>query len=202
MNLDALSCDCPDCPAGILARHLLEENARLRNLAGADELTGLLNRRGMRATWSTWCRAGGDLIRATVAGVAMLDLDLFKPVNDKHGHEAGDRVLRRLADLIRRTGGTGVRLGGDEFAVFLSNAHGAYDPFDALRTLAAAVAEPIAVTSRDKVEVTLSIGAVGIDEVDQDDDPETWLGHLLRTADMRLYMAKDAGRARIVGPGR
>ncbi len=197
---DAFDCDCPDCPAVPFAHHLLEENARLRSLAGEDELTGLLNRRGMRMVWSTWCHAGDDLLRQTVAGVAMLDLDLFKPVNDQYGHAAGDRVLCHLADLVRATGGTGVRLGGDEFAVFLNPTRD--DPFGALKTLAAAMAEPIAITPRVKVEVTLSVGAVRLDEVDQEADPEHWLGHLLRTADLRLYMAKDGGRARIVGPSR
>ena len=200
MNIDEIGCECPDCPAAVLARQLMEENSRLRNLAGEDELTGLLNRRGMRTVWSTWCHAGTEMIRSSVAGVAMLDLDLFKPVNDQYGHEAGDRVLLQLAHLIRATKHTGVRLGGDEFVLLLNPCR--RHPFDDLRALAAAIAEPIAVTPTVKVEVTLSIGAVSVDEVDQDADPGHWLGDLLRTADMRLYMAKDGGRARIVGPSR
>lgn len=200
MNTNNFGCECPDCPAAVLAQQLLEENSRLRNLAGEDELTGLLNRRGMRTVWSTWCHAGIEMIRANVAGVAMLDLDLFKPVNDRYGHDAGDVVLRHLARLIRKSNHTGVRLGGDEFALLLNPR--CQDLHGDLRALAAAAAEPVEISPNVKVEVTLSIGVVGIDEVEQANDPAHWLGDLLRTADMRLYMAKDSGRARIVGPGR
>jgi diguanylate cyclase (GGDEF)-like protein len=197
MNLDALTCDCPDCPAVQVARHLLEENARLRNLAGQDELTGLPNRRGMRATWSTWCHAGGDMVRRSAALVALVDLDLFKPINDIYGHEAGDRILCRLAGLLVATGGIAARLGGDEFVVFLPDG-----PADVLQVFAAAVSEPVEVLPAVKVSVTVSIGAVAVGEVERHRDPDVWLGRLLRAADMRLYMAKDAGRARVVGPGR
>lgn len=181
-----------------------DEAERQRRRAGEDPLTGLLNRRGMRDIWSSWCRDGRHALSQRVGGLALLDLDLFKAVNDEYGHPAGDVVLGRLADLIRQHGLLGVRLGGDEFAVFLppSRRSRDTDPLVLMRCLATEMAEPIAVDPRTTVRVTLSIGIVNLDEVTGRGVPEEWRGHLLGRADRRLYAAKESGRARIVGPGR
>lgn len=195
-------CTCPDCPSAAIARQLAEENARLRLLAGQDELTGLLNRRGMRALWSTWANAGIATIRRSVAGLAMIDLDLFKGVNDRYGHDAGDRVLCHLAAAMKETGGTGIRLGGDEFAILLAPGD---DPFVAVKTMAEAAAQPVAITPGVQIKITLSVGVVALDEAveaanSRGQAPVTWLGTMLSMADVRVYVAKDSGRACVVGP--
>jgi diguanylate cyclase (GGDEF)-like protein len=95
--------------------------AELEAMSYTDELTGLYNRRGMS-------EAIGRALSAAqrhneTGGLAYLDLDGFKAINDKYGHEAGDTMLRAAADAIRsqiRTTDTAARLGGDEFAVLFA----------------------------------------------------------------------------------
>lgn len=90
--------------------------ARLRDLAWRDPLTGLLNRAGFRA----WLEAQPGL--ANGYAVLMLDLDGFKPINDRYGHAAGDAVLRGIGAWLLghlRRQDTAVRMGGDEFLICL-----------------------------------------------------------------------------------
>ncbi|WP_419897381.1 sensor domain-containing diguanylate cyclase [Roseomonas sp. USHLN139] len=89
---------------------------QLRDQAWHDPLTGLLNRAGL-AAW-----AAGQPGLAAGAAVVVLDLDGFKPVNDRHGHAAGDAVLQAIGAWLRRhlrDGDAAVRLGGDEFLLCL-----------------------------------------------------------------------------------
>jgi diguanylate cyclase (GGDEF)-like protein len=104
---------------------LVEAQARaiaLEEAAHEDPLTGLLNRRGFAAAFG---RTAAYLQRyGGTAALLYLDLDRFKPVNDRHGHAAGDEVLRAAAARIRvsvRASDIVARLGGDEFAVLLWN---------------------------------------------------------------------------------
>lgn len=93
------------------------EFARVKDhLALHDELTGLLNRRGLRQACTDWC---GDRINRHVI-VAVIDLNGFKAINDNHGHHAGDQALRHTAQGLQALAGPEtwlVRLGGDEFGV-------------------------------------------------------------------------------------
>ncbi|ORA60038.1 hypothetical protein BST24_15685 [Mycobacteroides franklinii] len=93
------------------------ESARDKDrLARHDELTGLLNRRGLQQACANW--AGGTIGKHAV--VAAIDLNGFKSINDNHGHQAGDQVLRKTARLLQTLAGPDtwlVRLGGDEFSV-------------------------------------------------------------------------------------
>ena len=100
---------------------LMERLGHVERLAVTDELSGLLNRRGFEAELK---RAMQGARRYREQGVLIyVDLDGFKPINDTHGHAAGDEVLRRvsglLAENLRGTDFVG-RLGGDEFAVLLT----------------------------------------------------------------------------------
>jgi diguanylate cyclase (GGDEF)-like protein len=94
--------------------------ARLESLAQEDPLTGLLNRRGF---FRELARAIAYHARyRTPIGLLFADLDGFKTINDKHGHEAGDRALVHIATLLRnnmRASDSVGRLGGDEFAVII-----------------------------------------------------------------------------------
>ena len=108
-----------------------------------DDLTGVLNRRGL---WHHWASR-------TAACLLLLDLDGFKDVNDRFGHAAGDAVLRVVARRIQQHADVVARLGGDEYVALLSTAGEAYRIGDL-------VAEPIHLTSGERVRVTASIGVV------------------------------------------
>src|SRR3546814_127336 len=89
--------------------------AELRELAERDPLTGLLNRRGFVDRTETALAGAGHSF-----GLLLIDVDHFKAINDRYGHDAGDRVLRRLADRLGELAGSTVhaaRLGGEEFAL-------------------------------------------------------------------------------------
>ena len=159
-----------------------EQAERSAHAALHDPLTGLPNRTLLRSHVEV---ARGD--REAFA-VLLLDLDQFKPVNDEHGHEAGDEVLRVTAARLRsavRPSDVVARLGGDEFAVLL---HDTTDVGGLVQRLEAVVAAPIAVGA-----VTVSVGAsIGhaLHPVDG-----TSLESLLRAADADMYRVK-RGRSR------
>ena len=104
---------------------LVRRLAVLERLALTDELTGLLNRRGFEQQLNQALSAAQ---RYGERGVLVyVDLDGFKPVNDRFGHAAGDAVLRRVAALLRdgvRASDSVARMGGDEFAVLLARTDG------------------------------------------------------------------------------
>jgi diguanylate cyclase (GGDEF)-like protein len=126
----------------VLRRHL----AHARQAAIVDPLTGLANRTGFT---DAWCR-----LAPAHPWVMMVDLDGFKPVNDTHGHAAGDLVLVVIADRLRSLPGAVARLGGDEFAALLTTD----DPTGVAGRVAAAIAAPIQLPSGVSVSVTASIG--------------------------------------------
>ncbi|NHC12820.1 diguanylate cyclase [Motilibacter sp. E257] len=166
-------------------RHLAE--AELDRRARQDPLTGLANRA------SLYERLAGSLQLSTTGdrrgAVLFCDLDGFKAVNDNHGHEVGDRVLRaaahRIAAEVRDTDVVG-RLGGDEFVVVADDVDEA-DAIGLAERIRAALAEPI-VFADNRADVTVSIGIAVYPE--QGHDVET----LLRHADTAMYKAKAAGR--------
>jgi len=98
---------------------LLMLQRKMRNLADTDPLTGLLNRRALDARLQQEIAAAGP---ATCFSVALIDLDGFKPVNDCHGHAAGDLLLCEVGERLRDAAGDHAvvaRLGGDEFAILV-----------------------------------------------------------------------------------
>lgn len=168
------------------AAHRLAES-----LARHDALTGLPNRRVFAETLA------GAVTRATVdaarSAVLIVDLDHFKPVNDIHGHAAGDLVLREIASRLKSAVGPGstvARLGGDEFGVVI-DCDMAEPPAQAASRLAGRIAEiirqPIGIGEQ-TVEVGASVGIA----LCPDDGTES--DTLLRAADMAMYQAKTEGR--------
>jgi len=164
---------------------------RLRDAAHRDPLTALLNRRGFQSVFDT------ELERARRAdqplSLIVGDLDRFKRVNDAHGHAAGDRVLRRVADAIndaKRGFDSAARVGGEEFAILAPDCdeHGAYMLAERVR---AAVHEAAAEQHED-TQLTISFGISTFPLHGQSADG------LLRTADQALYAAKRLGRNRSV----
>jgi len=162
---------------------------RARQEADTDELTGLGNRRVLRERL--------DASVAEPTAVALLDLDGFKAVNDTLGHDAGDELLRQVADRLRRATGPDevlVRLGGDEFAVVLPGA-GAGEATARARAALAALAAPFALEGGD-VEVGASAGVSATPEHGPGG------GALLRRADAAMYAAKQQREGVVVGPPR
>ena len=156
--------------------------------AGHDQLTDLPNRalldERLRAGIARADRFGRKL------GVIYMDLDHFKPVNDRYGHETGDRLLqavaRRLGETMRRSD-TVSRIGGDEFIICLEQLKHGQDALDAARKIAASLEAPFQVLGHE-LQVSASIGiAVYPDDARQ---AET----LLRLADQAMYRARAEGR--------
>jgi len=172
-----------------------EAEEALRRAANHDALTGLPNRVLFRDRLQT------ALVQAkrkgTRVALAFIDLDGFKPVNDVHGHLAGDFLLQVVADRMRgslRAGDTVARLGGDEFAAILVEVGESAGVRRALNGLLAVIREPVAWEG-----VQLQVGA-SIGVALAPDDGEA-VDALLDVADTAMYAAKEAGRGRIVFSG-
>lgn len=162
-------------------------NQRLEELASIDPLTGASNRRHFLE------QARIEISRAKRQGfplsVIMLDIDFFKSVNDRFGHEAGDRVLVALAASIHGTlRGADIfaRLGGEEFILMLPG----QDLTDAVR-MAERLRLLIAGMAVAGCPVTVSAGVAGLENETDEIDA------LLRRADRGLYLAKNQGRNRV-----
>ncbi len=159
--------------------------AQLQFTAATDSLTGLLNRRAFESAFDR------EVERAARAGLpvslVLFDVDWFKQVNDRLGHAAGDRALRRLAALLEREGRLAdvlARIGGEEFAVVLFGVDEAGAEAFAERVLDVVTSE----TAGDEVPLSLSAGVAG----------SAWNSEqLFLAADRALYCAKEAGRGRV-----
>jgi diguanylate cyclase (GGDEF)-like protein len=172
------------------------ENVRLHRLverqASTDGLTELANRRTFEEALSTEIsrteRFGGTL------ALILADLDDFKQVNDRHGHLAGDEVLRAFADILRaavRDVDLAARYGGEEFAVLLPQTDLAGAELLAERLRHAIAARPLTARPGALVAITSSFGVAAFPEA-------ATPAALFAAADEALYRAKSAGKNRVV----
>lgn len=179
--------------AAKIVRMILDREAiqlDMTRQARTDPLTGLLNRRAFLEEVE---RHAARQDRDNQPGTLMFaDLDHFKPVNDRLGHEAGDEVLRCTAALLRKTFRPGdliARLGGDEFAIWLNGADHmtAAERAEYLRD--AVPHDLVELTGPDLPRVTLSIGIASREPGDGES-----LDSLMRRADRAMYEVKRGGR--------
>ena len=144
---------------------------------------------------------GEELARAQREGntlaCLLIDVDHFKKVNDRHGHLAGDRVLREIADRVEgevRASDVAARYGGEEFALLLPDTVASDAATLAERIRAAVSAEPVVLEDGDRVEVTVSIGISGVRPERGSIDLKSLGEKLIAEADVQLYRAKSEGR--------
>jgi diguanylate cyclase (GGDEF)-like protein len=169
-------------------QRLRHSQAQLRLLATQDVLTSVLNARAFAD------RLGQELERnrryPRPLALIYMDLDNFKIINDTHGHQTGDAVLRLVADAMRtsvRTSDVVGRLGGDEFAVLMPETDAALADAAAKRLVAS-----LRTVFKGTPSVTASIGVVSCTATDASTDD------LLRRADQAMYDAKKGGKDRVV----
>ncbi|HTI00275.1 MAG TPA: GGDEF domain-containing protein [Acidisoma sp.] len=177
----------------LVDQQLLAANKQLAELARTDPLTRLLNRRGfdenLAREWRRCRRAGRPIT------LLMIDADEFKRYNDHFGHQAGDQVLRTIADCIqsriRRPGDIAARYGGEEFAIVLPDTAlpGGLRVAESIR---AAIEEQAMTHAPGHRYVTVSIGLSHADP-----GPDGAAEELLTVADAALYESKAAGRNRV-----
>ncbi len=167
-------------------------HTQLSTAARIDGKTGLLN----AATWER--EAEVELVRLhrvrQSAAVLLLDIDLFKTVNDSYGHLVGDQVLLAVSRALTaelREGDLLGRFGGEEFAVLLPTADDAEARLAAERLRSRVASLRVATAGSGVIGVTISVGAAVTDA------PGLTVADLLAAADVELYRAKAAGRNRV-----
>ncbi|MEQ8814561.1 MAG: diguanylate cyclase [Thalassobaculum sp.] len=165
----------------------------LERLATTDPLTGLANRRAFLE------RAAEEVERASrhdrPMSVVMIDVDHFKAINDRHGHDIGDQVLQRVAEVVgstlRQAGDLAARFGGEEFVLLLPET-----PLGGARMLAERIREAFEVTRVDTDDGPVNFTAsFGVDALRPGLD--AGIDAVIKRADDALYRAKAAGRNRV-----
>ena len=179
--------------ARVEAERLDRENRSIKEQAQLDALTKIGNRAAFdQHLLAAVNRAEQEGHRL---GLIMMDVDHFKQFNDTHGHQAGDEVLRTVAQCLRQTAaetGFVARYGGEEFAVILAN-DAAERIGDLAEQIRVAVADTPANYGGRQLSVTASFGAVVATPKQESLTPE----RLIEVADAQLYAAKRSGRNRV-----
>ncbi len=167
---------------------------RSMELAVTDPLTGLYNRRHMDNQLAV--QVANAASRGKAVAVLALDVDFFKPINDTHGHDVGDRVLQELATRLKaqvRAIDLCCRMGGEEFVVILPETDLQVGFTVAERMRRAIATKPFnAGAKQGPLAITVSIGVAGFESLT--DTPQS----ILKRADDALYEAKRSGRNRVV----
>jgi diguanylate cyclase (GGDEF)-like protein len=170
---------------------LVHQSEAFERLATTDDLTGVFNRRHfMTLAEQAFADSRAD---GSPLALLILDIDLFKSINDCFGHGVGDIVIRHVAGVcreVKRDGDILARIGGEEFTLLLPRTN-----IDQAATLADGIKERLSHTpvgvDDDELRVSVSIGVADAD------DATLTLGDLMRRADQALYGAKRAGRNRV-----
>lgn len=172
----------------------LRDNVQLSiEMAITDPLTGLHNRRYLERHLATMVEQAMN--RGKPISVLVLDIDYFKAINDTHGHDAGDQVLREFSSRIRRAVrgiDLACRLGGEEFVVAMPDTDAALAYVVGERLRQKIAGERFVVADGREIAVTVSVGLSSL--IRTDDTPQS----ILKRADEALYRAKRDGRNRVV----
>ena len=188
-NIERLRTYLSECTPVIGSKRLV---GLLKDTSTRDELTGLLNRRFLNDAVETLIP--GILRRETHLGILMADIDFFKQVNDTYGHEKGDEVLKKFAEILRenvRLSDVVVRYGGEEFLILL---------VDMDKEVVTALAEKIRLAVESFsftvpggiLKKTVSIGI----SIFPDHTENFWQS--VKFADVALYKAKESGRNKVI----
>ena len=186
---------------GVVAAICIENavnRARLMRSGLTDFLTGFHNRRYLHARLREEL-ARAQRVKQSIACL-MIDVDHFKRINDQYGHQAGDAVLREVAQRIdteMRISDTGARFGGDEFAIVLAQADLADGEKVGNRVLHTVRNHPVPIGGQSSETVTLSIGVACAHPGPGTRDYKVLAERLIAEADAALYRAKAAGRNRL-----
>jgi len=173
----------------------LRDNVQMSiEMAITDALTSLFNRRYMESHLATLIEQAAS--RGKPLSALVIDIDYFKAINDSHGHDAGDDVLRDFAVRIKRSIrgiDLACRYGGEEFVVIMPETDMAVAAMVAERLRRRIAADPFAIAQGSRhIPVTISIGIAGLRGKDDT------AAQLLKRADQALYRAKRDGRNRVV----
>ena len=183
--------------AGSIEKQRLEAERQrlideLRRSADTDYLTGILNRRAFTAAGAA--RVADARAQSLSLAVILLDIDHFKTINDRYGHEAGDQVLMQIAALLRqelRNGEILARYGGEEFIVMPACCDLPAAQAVAERLRALLEATPLQLPDGRVLRVTASFGVAAASGI------HSTIDHLFHCADEALYRAKGLGRNRV-----
>ena len=191
-------------------RSSILQGLKLGDLALRDSLTGLRNRRFLQEfmeteverTQRTWSvNYHGSALPSSSIALIMLDLDNFKNVNDTHGHEAGDEVLRQFSLILRdtvRKPDLVTRWGGEEFVVVAIDTFRTPQLLLTERIRLAVEAHSFRLPSGHTIRQTCSVGYAFYPFLEQDPEGMAW-DQVLNLADGALYVAKQEGRNRVCG---
>jgi diguanylate cyclase len=179
------------CDHLALALGAVRREDQLRDQALTDSLTGLPNRLGLLRRLEQWLDA--EALTARPVSLLFIDLDRFKPINDSHGHHAGDAVLVELGHrLAAHVGSLGLvsRPAGDEFVVVTGSSAASGEDLDLAQRLITCLAEPVRVGSQ-TFALSASIG------IARSPAHGTQAQDLLRRADIAMYASKRSGHGRV-----
>jgi diguanylate cyclase (GGDEF)-like protein/PAS domain S-box-containing protein len=161
----------------------------IASLAYSDALTGLANRTSLGPAFDQAVERARR--RSTRLAALFIDLDGFKPVNDAHGHSAGDRILIEVARRLRahlRASDLVARLGGDEFLVVVEDVHDRGTLETVARKILAEIARPYDLSANEQARISASMG-ISLYPHDASD-----AATLMKHADIAMYAAKEAGK--------
>lgn len=172
--------------------HLHQELDSASALARHDPLTDALNRKGLEEAMER--EISSMRRKETPLSISLLDIDNFKKLNDSFGHDAGDRALVHLADVTRRCmrpSDTLARYGGEEFVVLMPDTL-LEDGIEAMARLQRELTKAIYMAGSEKILITFSAGVAQV-------APEESGTDAIRRADQAMYLAKRAGKNRVMG---
>ncbi|MDW3095315.1 MAG: sensor domain-containing diguanylate cyclase [Gammaproteobacteria bacterium] len=187
--------------AAVLATclHTAIAHERLKQAGLTDSLTGINNRRFFDQRLEEEISRNKRL--ESSLGCLFIDIDHFKIINDSYGHDVGDTVLKKVAELVRaqtRSIDVVARYGGEEFAILLGQS-GKVRAIEIAERIRSIIADTKFKNTDNNINITVSVGVSTIDfQQRHNEDPKLIGRHLLQRADKALYQAKQSGRDQVV----